>query len=578
MGIVFARKGNRQAAIEYLKKALDLKEDCYEAHIALSTLLLASDEVELAVRHGERAIALQPHDPASYHHLARDLLARRRFAEAIPYLRQAMRLAPQSGSIMQDLATALAGIGERGEAIRLWALLTQSHPRVPAGWQSLGMLYVAERRFEEAIVCARKALELVPESGDAHLLFGLALMGNEGGAFEAESHLQKVVQLKPEDLRGYSAYGLALQEMGRFEESTPYFQKVIQICPYHGQAYYSLINTQKSAETRRPLLDKLLKHIEDPKSSPLDRSYMHYALGKAKEDLGEFEEAMAQYDKATSLASQAWFSGRPSNREWYSTMFDATIETFTPAFMESVAEKGLGSEKPLLVVGMIRSGTTLVEQILSSHPEIVGGGELKYWHDRVPTIFDIRNRRVAEEPILDLAKGYLDLLDSIGQSVSRVTDKLPHNYAMIGFILAAIPNARVIYVKRHPVDNCLSIYSTAFQQPPEFALSRSDIVFWYREHERLMSHWRSVLPADRLLEVRYEDIVEDKEAITRRMIEFAGLPWDDACLHHERNDRAVNTPSVWQVRQPIYKSSVARWKRFEPWIHPFETLLTDQNS
>lgn len=575
MGIVAARKGNRTLAIQRLQAALETNDECYEAHVTLSTLLFAEDRPDQALLHGERAIALQPKDPAAYHHLARDLIAHRRTPAAIPYLRQALHLAPGSPNLLQDLATALAENGEREESVLVWIRLTQLHPKLLTGWLKLGGLYISAKKFKEAQTCAERSVQLAPDSPDAQLLMGLALLGGDGGAFAADRHLHKAVELNPNGLAGQSAYGLALQEMGRFEEAVPHFERVLEISPSHGQTYYSLLRARKATEGDFPLLEKLQMQLDSPAAAPLDRSYMHYALGKAFEDLGDFETSIRHFDRATELAAKTWFPHRSPDHERYSYMIQATKETFTPTLLEDPKRQRLNSSKPLLVVGMIRSGTTLVEQILSSHPEIKGAGELAYWHEESVRIWDAKSKTINERRLKDAAEGYIELLDRIGGSSARVVDKLPHNYTMLGFVLAAIPNTKVVYVRRHPIDNCLSIYTTAYQSPPEFALTRRDILFWYREHLRLMDHWRSILPSEQLLEVSYEDLVERREDVTREMIDFAGLDWNDACLDHESNMRSVNTPSAWQVRQPIYKTSVERWKRFEPWIEPFDELLPE---
>jgi hypothetical protein len=220
---------------------------------------------------------------------------------------------------------------------------------------------------------------------------------------------------------------------------------------------------------------------------------------------------------------------------------------------------------------MIRSGTSLLEQILSSHPAITGAGELPFWHQHAAEAYDASGHP-APERLANLARAYRDELARLGPGALRVTDKLPHNYAMLGLIHIAFPEARMIHVRRDPADNCLSVYTTAYQRPPVFAHHRDNIVFAYRQYQRLVAHWRAAMPPDRWIEVDYEDLIRDREGWTRRLIDFAGLEWDDACLRHETNRRAVRTPSLWQVRQPLYTTSIARWKRFAPDIPEFAAL------
>ncbi len=572
LGIVCARQGRREEAISLLDHALQSAPDCFEAHVAISTLLFADRQPERAKTHGERAIALQPEDAEAAHHLARDLIAHGFTMEAIPYLRRAFQLGPSNPRIVIDLATALTEVGQLGESMELWGHLTRSNPQLIIGWIKLGGMYLAARKFSEAVACGQRAVALQPNLADARIVLGLACLGNQDSE-GAIRHLGRAIKLNPKEVAAQSAYGLALHELGRFDDARPYFEAALEIRPSNGQAYYSLIRTRKTSEQDKALLDKLIGHLDDADATVLDRSYMQYALGKAREDLGEYEASMQSYDEATDLATKAWFSRNTPNRDRYSRTIQATMETFTPELLSSSKRRRLSSEKPLLVVGMIRSGTTLVEQILSSHPEIKGAGELTYWHDVAAQIFDPQKFTVDNEGWEEAGEKYLQLLDRLGPDHRRVIDKLPHNYAMLGFALGVIPNARVVYVKRSPIDNCLSIYTTPYQHPPAFTLDRSDIVFSYREHERIMAYWKLVLPADRLLEVSYEELVENREEVTRRMIEFTGLAWSDSCLYPERNERTVNTPSVWQVRQPIYKSSVERWRKFEPWLGEFRELM-----
>lgn len=222
---------------------------------------------------------------------------------------------------------------------------------------------------------------------------------------------------------------------------------------------------------------------------------------------------------------------------------------------------------PALIVGMPRSGTTLVEQIVSSHPLVAAGGELTFWTDQ-------RETAAAKDAASRLAAGYLALLRRIGPGSERVTDKNPFNFLHLGAIRLALPHARFIHVRRDPIDTCLSIYFTRFATPQAFAYDRGDLVFYYRQYERLMAHWRAFIPADRLLEIDYESLIANRESLTRRMIAFCGLPWDAACLAPESNPRLVRTASVWQARQPVYRTSVERWRRYEPWLGELSQLRT----
>ena len=258
--------------------------------------------------------------------------------------------------------------------------------------------------------------------------------------------------------------------------------------------------------------------------------------------------------------------------------YDNLIENFTADALERARQSLVtracpGDDLPVFIVGMPRSGTTLVEQILSSHPDVVAGGELNFWGDRLsgwvaPTIGAVEAGALAKA-----AEDFSAELRRIGPHALRVTDKTPRNFELLWLIRLAFPDARIIHCRRRPVDTCLSIFFLNFSARQGYACNRGDLVFFYRQYERLMDHWRRALPADRFTEVEYETLVADREAQTRRLIAFCGLDWDEACLAPERNNRLVKTPSLWQVRQPVYTTSVERWRRYEPWLGELRELL-----
>jgi hypothetical protein len=221
---------------------------------------------------------------------------------------------------------------------------------------------------------------------------------------------------------------------------------------------------------------------------------------------------------------------------------------------------------------MIRSGTTLLDQILSSHASIVAAGELRFWIEESLRLA-WRNTSPTANDLRDLADEYLAYLELLAGKSVRITDKMPLNFSYTGIIHRALPNARFLHIRRSPVDTCLSIYTTYFGQGAPFAYRKDVTVAYYQEYLRMMDYWRGVIPQDCLFELDYEELISNPANLIPRIIDFCGLPWDDACLHHDQNPVAINTPSRWQARQPMYKSSVDRWRRYEPWLGEFAELL-----
>jgi LPS sulfotransferase NodH len=266
----------------------------------------------------------------------------------------------------------------------------------------------------------------------------------------------------------------------------------------------------------------------------------------------------------------------PFDSAAFSIEIDRLIARCTPELIARAPELGSCDATPVLIIGMPRSGTTLVEQIVSMHPEVGAGGELHFWNQR-GAAWRRSGAAGKKAPFLaQAATDYLGLLRAIAPKAARVTDKMPFNFLWAGLIHVAFPRAIIIHCRRAAVDTALSIHQTHFHPSLAFPTGGAELVAYFRSYQRLMDHWRSVLPADRFIEVDYEDLTREPEPVIRRIIAACGLAWYDACLRPECNPRAVKTPSKWQTRQPIYRTSVARWRRYEPWLGPLRALVDDE--
>jgi len=322
--------------------------------------------------------------------------------------------------------------------------------------------------------------------------------------------------------------------------------------------------------------DGLLQQMEAALATPgleaTQRHRLHLAIGKAADDLGDYALAMQHFDAADAVrrGSNSFDSAA------FSTEIDRLIARCSPEWTAGAPELGSCDVTPVLIVGMPRSGTTLVEQIVSMHPEVGAGGELNFWNER-GAAWHHTGAAGNEKPFLaKAAADYLKVLRAIAPTATRVTDKMPFNFLWAGLIHAAFPNAVIIHCRRASVDTALSIHQTHFHPSLAFPTGGAELVEYFRSYQRLIDHWRRVLPADRFIEVDYEDLTRAPEPVIRGIIAACGLAWHDACLFPESNPRAVKTPSKWQTRQPIYSSSIARWRRYEPWLGPLRALIDDR--
>lgn len=573
-----AQLGDNATGIRYLSEIVEAQPDNIDALMGISQLLRNEGRLEEALGYAQHAVAVSPGAAPVQHNLGRIYLALRRHQEALDTLNGVLALNARFAPALIDRAAVLQEMGRGSEAADdLRAAIEISPDAVPA-YIRLGNLYLSNGNAEFAISCFRRAFELDPHSPQTRVQLARALV-EEGNFGEAEATLRDAIAAAPNFAEGHAFLGRVLQQVGRFDEAREVLLHALEIQPERTATFYTLINGRKTTEQERPLLERMRELGESGCLSPEEERPLRYALGKGFEDLGDYDAAFAQYTRANQIAqARLHGAGRIFDRFRLRERTDAAIATFTRELFAKRRQEGDPSEIPLFIVGMARSGTTLLEQIVSSHPQVGAAGEQSYWLVRT---FGAPPEEVAAVDAADLrilAEEYIRLLEHKAPGKRFVTDKMPQNFVVLGPIHLCLPHAKVIHCRRSPIDTCLSIYTTSFNAGPDFAHDQDDLVFAYREYQRLVAHWREVLPPESFLEIDYEDLVADREAVTRRMLDFLGLPWDEAVLHHETNPHAISTPSLWQARQPVYRSSVERWRRFEPWLGGLRDLLEPEEA
>jgi tetratricopeptide (TPR) repeat protein len=593
-------RGALAAAIAGYRLVIALEPGLAEAHRNLGSALLESGETEAAIHSLETAVALQPEFAAAVAQLARALTAVGRGAEAIPHYERLWARDARDGTL-DEYAALLAGLGRYEASARCYRnLLTRMpgngrlhanlghvlhclgdfraatehgrraielEPRLPEAHLHLGNSLLALNALSEADVAYRAGLKVAPDHAALHTAHAMAERA-VGRLADAEESARRALALRPDAADTLALLGSLAIDHGRFDEAEELLRKALAIDPELPEALASLAALRKMSAADAPWRDAAERVLA--RGLPVAHAInLHHALGKYYDDVDERAAAFQHHRLGNELARR---SRLRYDRTEMTQRVSRTLAAFDQHALAALRPGGIASEVPVFVVGMPRSGTSLTEQILASHPQVHGAGELLYW------IFAADAERAATPEqrgatIADLGRAYLEGLATQAPGASRVIDKLPVNFRHIGLIHAALPGARFIHLERSSLDTCLSIYFQGFSAAHPYATDFGDLAHYYHEYRRLMAHWRAALPPRTLLEVRYEDLVDDPEGWSRRMLAHIGLPWDPRCLEFHRTDRPVLTASNWQVRQPISKASVERWRRYEQFLGPLREAL-----
>ncbi len=571
--VIEAQLGRYAEAVAQFPNVLREAPDFFDGWIWLSISYGKLGRRDEALRAAIEAVQLRPEEGLALNNLGLCYLALPNFPEAIAAFQRAAACAPDSTEIAVNLGTALRRFGRILEAKESFKKAVASAQNSPKSYLSLGEALFAQHQWEPALDCAEKCVRGDPElpAGRTLLAKVLILLGRSEASKE---HCLKAIELDPMNDAGPMLLASALETQGLNEEAAFQYRKAIDLRPNQGYAYLSLATGRHISASDSETISRMEELTHDQNLHKDEIKALHYGLGRVFESAKDYERSMRHYDEANRIGFSQTSPRAPFYREAHRISLEQTRELFSEDLFDQWRGIGLDSDFPIFIVGMMRSGTTLMEQILSRHPSVGAAGEQRFWTDNAQLAVDPQTRALRKDQLLMLANEYIAVLQDIAPGVPHVTDKMPANTIALGLIHLAFPNARIIHMNRNAADTCLSIYLTPNSALIDYAHNKENIAFAYRQHRTLMEHWRKVLPGDRLMDVAYEELVDDQERISRKVVEFCGLDWSDLCLSPENNERTVTTPSHWQVRQPVYKSSVERWRNFEPWIPEFRALLS----
>jgi tetratricopeptide (TPR) repeat protein len=495
-------------------------------------------------------------------------MAQGAYAEAIAFYQELIRLNPRHATALNNLGSAFYRLGRYKEAEAYFYQAIRINPDFPDAHSNIGNMLLGKGQYINAEIFLRRALELSPRFVDARINLGLTLSFS-GRLREAESHFEKALKHEPRNVDALFGMSLIAKTEGNFDQAGAMLSRALRISPRMPKALASQAGMRKMTYSDSAWLESA-KEVAASGIPPLDESELRFAIGKYYDDIEDFKRAFQNYKRANDILKPI---AESFDRDAYQRFVDIMIHVYTPGVLARVDGGASASMKPVFVIGMPRSGTSLTEQIISSHPSAKGAGELEFWTHAVhEQRAAIKEGPLGESTRNKLAEDYLRVLGAKSGEALRVVDKAPVNSDYLGVIHSVFPNARIIYMQRDPIDSCLSCYFQNFVLSLNFKMDLSDLADYYRQHQRLMAHWRAVLPPGTILDVPYEELVADQEGWTRKILDFLGLEWDKQVLDFHNTKRAVVTASFWQVRQKIYKNSVRRWHNYEKFIGPLLDL------
>jgi tetratricopeptide (TPR) repeat protein len=557
-------------AVRRYEKTLALRPSFAEAHNNLGYVLQSLGRIEQALAHYQQALTIKPDYAEARNNLGTALAELGRHEEAIAQYQAAMALRPSHAEAHRSLANALGVLERYEEAAAHYEKVLAILPSDAAARTALGNTLHRLDRTDEAIVQYEKVLAASPSHAEAHTSLGNTVH-RLGRSQEAIEHFQRALVIDPSDPGIYSSLGGALVALGRSAEASEAFEKAIALAPRKAGFFWNLASVRRFSGDDRyfSAMKELAEHIDALNSE--EQIDLHFALGKAFADAGDHKPSFEHLLAGNALKRQQV----TYDEEKALQRLERIRGIFTAEMLRDKRGAGDPSTAPIFIVGMPRSGTTLIEQILASHPKVFGAGELREMANlagRISSVdaaaFPEAARGLSDEALRRIGEQYVQAVTRLAPGAERITDKMPGNFSLAGLIQLALPNARIIHACRDARDTAFSCFSLLFSGTLEFTYDLAELGRYYRAYLKLMAHWRETLPQRVMLEVQYEDVVADLEGQARRIIAHCGLEWDDACLSFYKTERSVRTASATQVRQPIYRTSIGRWRRHEAQLQP----------
>lgn len=572
LGQILRRLRNFVEAEQCCRRALTLRPNYPPAHLALGAALQQQGRMESALVCYREAVHADPAFAEAHYYLANALRETGDLQGASMAYQRVLQLKPDHFECLNNFGILLTNLGDNKQAVSHLENALRLQPDNVVTLTNLGDACVALSRYDEAIRHLEQALRLDPRFANAQRALAKALH-HAGRMQEALAGYEKLAELQPGSADAALGQAKILEQLGRYQESYRMLQPLLQagnkdVVP----VFFDISRHVGRREEAVADLEDMLKRQAMRNDAAAS---IHFKLGKHYDETDDYDRAFDHYERGNALTPAQF------NREKLVRFVDDSIAIYSPSFVRRMPRAANPSKLPVFIVGMPRSGTSLVEQILASHPRVYGAGELPHIGRIVQQLsnelrgqgFPLCIPNLTQRLLDSSAIDHLRVLRELDGRAARVTDKMPYNFRYLGLISQLFPMAPIIHCTRHPLDTCLSCFFANFGTVGhDFSYNLQTVGEFYIQYQRLMNHWESVLP-DRILQVPYAHLVQEQEKISRRLITFCGLNWDNRCRDFHQTDRFVFTLSYDQVRQPIYTRSLDRWKHYEKHLQPLRELL-----
>ncbi|MBT4890261.1 MAG: tetratricopeptide repeat protein [Rhodospirillales bacterium] len=571
--IAIHRAGNvSQAEITYLK----ILETEPENSVALHMLGVANHQRtnnEHAAVLISKAVAIDPNFVKAHFNLGVVNQALNKLPDAEKNYNRVLELTPDNANAYINLGMIYKSMGQLEDATNCYNQAIALNPNSFESTNNMGVVYLERNLFQEAKGCFLQALDLNPKYTDA--LINLATTYNGIGELgKAQECCNDALKTTPDSAAAYKTLGTIMKNLGKMEEAVEHLRHAIFLQPDFTEAYL-ILNSIHKPNPGAPIITSMEQRYNDPSSSVNNKILNAFGLAEIFDNQEDYSKAFAYMYEANRLKRENYSYDIEDDRK----LLERIKEVYQPSLLTIENELTVEDETPIFILGMMRSGTSLTEQILASHPDVTGAGELSFLKNIVHESFTRQNKRFPEsiKEINDsfkseLASQYLKQLREFSQNSRFITDKMPSNFLYIGLIKQILPNARIIHMQRNPMDTCLSIFSKSFAGIHHYAYDLEELGAYYRLYQNLMDHWREVLPGE-ILDVNYERLTENPEQEIRRILDFCDLSFNDACLNFHKSERAVITASATQVRKPMYKTAIERWRNYETELEPLRKVI-----